>query len=294
MSADMLDGSGATRLVKARHGYMMYNANDTGIGRTIGYYGEYFEAEIELLSKVVVPGDVVLDVGANIGTHTLPFARLVGDGGLVVAVEPTRLVYQMLCGNVALNGLENIDCVHAALGSETGVRRVLDFSLREELDYGAVSIEHIPGNVELKIFSLDDFFRYSKLKLIKLDVEGMELAVLQGGAQLLARMRPILYLDNDRLQRSRDLLGFLEQMNYTCYWHFPLQHSPDNFFQKEYPLDPCGFVDLGATLSGRGFSVNILAIPTEFNADIRTFHKVLNVDEHPFRRECNARFLTPA
>lgn len=60
---------------KCRHGTFLFNRNDTFVGRSLELYGEWCEAEIELLAQVVKPGDVVLDVGANIGTHAVPFCQ---------------------------------------------------------------------------------------------------------------------------------------------------------------------------------------------------------------------------
>ena len=96
----------ATKL--CRHGTFLFNRNDTFVGRSLELYGEWCEAEIELLAQVVKAGDVVLDVGANIGTHAVSFARMVTDSGMVVAFEPQRLVFQNLCANLALNSLRNV------------------------------------------------------------------------------------------------------------------------------------------------------------------------------------------
>lgn len=88
---DLLGDAGSNRLVRARHGFMLYSRFDTVVGRSIEYYGEYFESE------------VVIDVGANIGAHTLALARIVGPTGRVLAFEPVRTIHQVLCANMALN-----------------------------------------------------------------------------------------------------------------------------------------------------------------------------------------------
>ena len=123
---------------KCRHGLMMYNVNDSFIGRSLDLYGEWCEAEAEILGQVVKAGDVALDVGANIGTHTVFLAKAVGDKGLVAAFEPQRLVFQTLCGNVALNGLTNVTCMLAAVGKERGQVRIPTLDPRAALNFGAV------------------------------------------------------------------------------------------------------------------------------------------------------------
>ena len=76
---------------------MLYNVNDDYIGRSLDIYGEFSEGEIEAFSLLVHPGDIVLDVGANIGSHTIWFAQAVGPTGGVMAFEPQRLLFQTLC-----------------------------------------------------------------------------------------------------------------------------------------------------------------------------------------------------
>src|SRR4030081_2137189 len=67
---------GQNRVIRARYGYMLYNKNDTVVGPAIEAYGEYLEAEVAIFRQALRPGDVAVDVGANIGAHTLAMARL--------------------------------------------------------------------------------------------------------------------------------------------------------------------------------------------------------------------------
>ena len=108
------------RLKRCRHGHFLYNVNDLYIGKSLDLYGEFSELELHLLGQWIRPGDVVLDVGANVGTHCVFFARQVGPAGRVLAFEPQRLTFQMLCANIALNDLTNVDCRQAAVGRTPG------------------------------------------------------------------------------------------------------------------------------------------------------------------------------
>jgi FkbM family methyltransferase len=107
-------------LTQTRYGTLIYNRFDTFAGRSIELYGEYAEREIGVLDQTVSAGMVVLDVGAQIGTHTLFLARKVGPAGRVLAFEPRRLIFQTLCGNMAINSLNNVHCWNAAVGAQSG------------------------------------------------------------------------------------------------------------------------------------------------------------------------------
>ena len=84
------------------------NPNDIFIGKSLEVYGEWSHGEVNLLSKLLRPDDNVIEIGSNIGAHTLFIARDICSSGIVYAFEPRRLLFQMLCANVALNGLTNV------------------------------------------------------------------------------------------------------------------------------------------------------------------------------------------
>ena len=111
---------GNLRLKACKHGPMMFFANDTHIGRSLDLYGELSEPEIELFGQYLRPGMVAVDAGANIGTHTVCFARAVGPTGRVFAFEPQRVLHQILCGNLALNLCRTVVAEHKALGARSG------------------------------------------------------------------------------------------------------------------------------------------------------------------------------
>ena len=105
------------KIVACRHGSFVINVNDSWIGRSLDVYGEWAEEEIALLSDFVKEGDVVADVGANIGTFAVPLARLVGASGKVVAFEPQRIISQLLSANLVLNEITNVGVYNAGVGN---------------------------------------------------------------------------------------------------------------------------------------------------------------------------------
>jgi tRNA A58 N-methylase Trm61 len=90
------------RLAQTRDGKMLYNPRDVCIGASIERYGEFSYLEAALLVQLCSPGDTVIDVGANIGTHTVALSKRVGPQGFVYAFEPQQAVFQVLCANMAL------------------------------------------------------------------------------------------------------------------------------------------------------------------------------------------------
>jgi hypothetical protein len=108
--------NGQFRLSKCRHGLMLYNLNDIYIGTTLDLYGEFSEGELDLFRQIVRPGMTVVEVGANIGAHTVSIAQCLGGNGRLLAFEPQLAIFQMLCANMALNELEPVEPHWAAVG----------------------------------------------------------------------------------------------------------------------------------------------------------------------------------
>jgi FkbM family methyltransferase len=213
---------------KCRHGTMMYNVNDAFIGRSLDLYGEWCDDEVFLLDQMLRPGDTVVDVGANIGTHTVFFAGKVTSQGLVIAFEPQRLVYQTLCGNVALNGLTNVMCMMAAVGEAHGQLTFPTLDPRVTLNFGAVRAVDGPGEL-VDVVAIDELGLQS-CALIKIDVEGMETKVIAGARETIARCRPVLFLENDTVERSRELLESVFALDYKAYWQIASFYNRANFF----------------------------------------------------------------
>ncbi len=214
---------------KCRHGNMMYNVNDAFIGRSLDLYGEWCDDELFVLGQVLSPGDVVLDVGANIGTHTVFFANKVTRKGLVIAFEPQRLVFQTLCGNVALNGLTNVTCLMAAVGDRRGQLLFPAVDPERTFNFGAVTPSSNGTGEAVDVLPIDEL-ELPRCALIKVDVEGMESSVLAGAKETIARCRPALFLENDTIERSRQVLEAVDGIGYKAFWQIAGYYNPSNFF----------------------------------------------------------------
>ena len=162
-------------------------------------------------------------------THAIFFAKKVTETGVVVAFEPQRLVFQTLCGNVALNGLTNVTCFCAAVGEK---REQLKFPMvnpRQAFNFGAVTPSGDGMGEVVDVVPIDEL-GLRRCTLIKVDVEGMEAKVIAGAKETIARCRPALFLENDTVERSRELLEAVDAIGYKAFWQVADYYNPKNFF----------------------------------------------------------------
>lgn len=256
---------GFNRLVTGRHGQLLYNRHDMFVGRSLNLYGEYSEAEYHLLSLVVSPGDIVVEVGANIGSLTVPLARKVGNTGGVYAFEPQRLAFQTLCANVALNSLINVWGYNVACGETAGSVRVPLINPSVEHNFGDVSVANQQQGEFTARIPLDEF-GIARCRLLKVDVEGMELQVLRGARKLIAVNQPAIYVENDRPELSDPLVRFIQDLDYVLYWHYPPLFNPDNFLKNP------------TNVFGGLVSLNMLCLPKSASLHIEGLQPVKRVE----------------
>jgi FkbM family methyltransferase len=244
-----------------RHGLLLYNIHDIYIGKSLDLYGEWSEGEVELLRMVLRPGMVVVEVGANIGAHTVFLAEAVGPSGQVWAVEPQRVVYQTLCANLALNSMTNVHALQAAAGSAPGEVIVPPLDYRQENNFGGLGLGTYKDGERVPVATLDAL-SLGRCGLVKIDVEGMEQAVLEGARALIARCRPALYVENDRPDKSAALVRTIDGMGYSMFWHRPPLYNPKNFFGCQNNAFP-GII-----------SINMLCVPKDRNYQVNGLEAV--------------------
>lgn len=239
------------RLTEAKHGRFLVLDNDRYIGRLLLRDGEYSEGEVELFSQVLGRADTVVEAGANIGAHTVPLAKMAAN---VVAFEPQRHVYHLLCGNLALNGLLNVQAYPAGLGAEGGFRYPPMLDYDGEFNFGGVPLRmewnggYDPAPA-VPLYTVDQL-NLPALRLLKADVEGMEIDVVRGASETIRRCRPYLYLE-DTEEGNRPLYDLVESFRYRVKQH----HLP--LVQADDPLNPFpGYMVV---------SKNIFCVPAELD-----------------------------
>ncbi|HUA74451.1 MAG TPA: FkbM family methyltransferase [Solirubrobacteraceae bacterium] len=153
----------------------------------------------DLFAAHVPPGGVVWDVGANIGFYSLIAARLVGEGGKVIAFEPLPDNQRAVLRNVELNGLGNVELVALALSDSEGEAEleIHDSPTWAKLDTsGDTAFKRdtaASGSVRVEVSTLDaQLARLPAPQLVKMDIEGAEVAALRGASKLLGECRPAL------------------------------------------------------------------------------------------------------
>ena len=317
------------RLGLLRHGPLLFNVQDFPAGISLDLQGEWEESVVRLLASALRPGDLVVDVGAHLGSFTVPLAKKVGRGR-VLSLEPQQDLFQALNANLALNGLFNVQALRAAAshrapppkhGFPVWAPRAVVFGAAQAGNYRSIPVRDPSGgassnfgsfslldgdggsggarsdgvggiDVELAgamedamgevggeaprssneveggrmttfpIISLDEVRLLQERcpALVKVDVEGMEASVLWGARRTIDRCRPVLYVENQCLNTTTDLVTTLSGGgggggggglgSYRCFWDPAPYFAPDNYLGLKEP---------GAV--GGGMSLNMICLP---------------------------------
>lgn len=182
-----------------------------------------------IIMKEVSPGDVVFDIGANVGYYAVPFALSIGPNGRLFAFEPNPRIAERLSAHLELNGLMNVTVVPTALGSQN---TEMELFVPPNDDPGSATLiqdwrkETAVEKHKVSVIRLDDYVvdqDIDRVDLIKLDVEGFELDVLSGAEHILRHHRPRVMVEawGDSLAGSNrtidDLMCHIKSFKYDLY-----------------------------------------------------------------------------
>lgn len=244
-------------LVQTRDGVMLAPKFDLYVGRSLVAYGDYSLDERQLLQSLVKPGDTVCQVGANIGSLTIPLARAVGPDGRVLAMEPQRVLHQTLVANLALGNHWNVEALRVAAGRTSGTAAMPAVDYTRPGNFGGLALSHEPTEQTVPVVTIDQALAgLTSLSLLHIDAEGAELDVLAGATSTIRRFRPLIYLEVDRPAIQHGLPSVLEQHDYHAYVHCPPLYSSANWKGNTHNA----FVDELGVLT---VSINALCIPAE-------------------------------
>jgi FkbM family methyltransferase len=199
-----------------------FPARDTAVGASLRDYGEFARPELDfLLEHADAPAGTFVDVGAHLGTVSLPFAKA-RPGWRVISIEAAHTLADLLVEAAAENGIANVEVLSVAAGEADGVAEFPAVDLGGVGNFGSIGFANpFPKKRQVGIRPLDDIAP-DDTRLIKVDVEGYEEQVLRGAARLLQQVRPIWLLEAHRRQveQTRTVAGQLAAHGYSLFWFF--------------------------------------------------------------------------
>lgn len=211
-------------LVASNHGTLIVNRNDFhmidaqrgyGVGYQILNTGSFDPAEVGFVMALLSArragfgnGVMAVDCGANIGVHTVEWAKHMHGWGNVIAFEAQERIYYALAGNIAINNCLNATAFCAAVGSSSGQLRVpvpdyvvpgsfgsLELRQRDKTEFIGQPIDYSEASMQTVDQKTIDSFALERLDLVKIDVEGMELDVLEGAMATIRRCAPVMVIE---------------------------------------------------------------------------------------------------
>lgn len=214
------------RLIEGDVGTFLAFRADTGIAEALSLHGVWGTDELSVFAKYLMPGMNVIDVGANIGHHSVALARFVTPGGRVLCIEPQQELNHLLQANLTINGITCASVVNFVVGSSAGISRLSPIDYEKAGNFGALDVaSDEPSGESVTMTTLDalvaDHFVDKRIHFIKIDTQSFELFVLQGAKDLLLRDSPLIYLEISPYWMKRrgydyqEIYLFLEEHNYN-------------------------------------------------------------------------------
>tara|TARA_B100000925_G_scaffold259928_1_gene215761 strand:+ start:75 stop:905 length:831 start_codon:yes stop_codon:yes gene_type:complete len=267
---------------KFKHGVFSYYSNDQYIGKSLSEYGEWSEAELILLKQLLADSENLIEVGSNIGTHTIPLAKQVSNGGIVYAIEPQYQNHKLLIDNINNNELKNVKVLKIAISSKEGEAYMNTFDENITSNYGDSKIfsSNFKNAESVTVKTLDQLFydnikERKSIKLIKCDAQGQELNIILGSKKIIDQYKPYLYLENDDIHTSKALIELIKNMGYLLFWHLPPLYNPENFLKNTKNIFP------------KIISCNMLCIHCSTKIKLNEIWKKFEItdsDYHPYKK----------
>ncbi|HMG78755.1 MAG TPA: FkbM family methyltransferase [Xanthobacteraceae bacterium] len=180
-----------------------------GVGLQLLESAHYDPDEVNLLLRALDlrrqcygDGVVAIDCGANVGVHTIEWAKHMTAWGAVLAIEAQERIYYALAGNIAINNCFNARAIHAAVSERAGTEFI-----GQAIDYSESKM------VEVPTVSLDSL-NLARIDLIKIDIEGMEMDALAGAVHCIGNLHPILLIETIKSDKSA-IAAWLDKLGYT-------------------------------------------------------------------------------
>lgn len=170
--------------------------------------------------------------------------------------------------------MTNVFAYQKAVGEAPGYIKVPVLDYHQEVNWGGLELGGWEQGAEVEQITVDSL-SLTACHFIKVDVEGMELSVLKGAAQTIRRFEPLLYVENDRADKSPALIEYLDELGYDLYWHKPPLYSGNYFFSnKEDVFCQKRLDENGREVFLNVVSVNMFCLPRSRQINTQGFEKV--------------------
>jgi FkbM family methyltransferase len=261
------------RCLPSRYGRIYTPVGDTVIGLSLSKYGEWAEHEIALLSSLLKDGPAILDVGANIGTHSLAFAARFPSSP-VLSFEPQPLAHALLAASALLNGYDNIRPHQLGCAEQTRIIEIHSDYEAIGWNIGALDLKaaEVASGTPILLTPLDKMVTDLDVQLIKIDVEGAESEVLRGAHETLKRCRPVVFFELLRIEALAECKAAFDGLDYVLFWAETSAFNVENYRgDLENIWSRC--------------EIGVLALPIERASKV-TLTAITSQDvELPFRRD---------
>lgn len=203
----------------------LFPETDTTVGRCLRNFGEFAKVESDLMAdyvRLAKPG-MIIDVGANIGSISLPVAKQFPEQAFL-AIEGHMGLAQILSTNAFGNKLYNVQVLHAAAGAEGGLVSFPSVRLSTVGNFGTLSIDQVALGMRhsrTRMLTLDEVAA-TETRFVKIDVEGYEPEVLKGAKRILNEVRPVWLIEAARSYEApaRATIATMLAADYDVYWFY--------------------------------------------------------------------------
>jgi FkbM family methyltransferase len=219
-----------------RHDYRMVGNTGFGVGHQLLNTSSFDQPEVDVVLSLLSQrrkhfGDsvIAIDCGANIGVHTVEWARHMHGWGQIIAIEAQERIYYALAGNISINNCFNAKAIWAAVGGDVGTIDVpvpdyfqpssfgsLELRKRSNTEYIGQDIHYDEAHALRTRLVTIDSLEMPRIDLMKIDIEGMEMEALLGAEQSLAHCKPQLLIEKIKSNES-DMTDFLNKMGYVLF-----------------------------------------------------------------------------
>jgi FkbM family methyltransferase len=228
-----------------RYGLICAFHADTVIGRSLRVYGEWAQNEIDFLCSLISHGDVVLDCGSFIGTHSVPFMKAVGPSGLLIAIEASQIAFLISLFNIMLN-TDNpaLFLINAYASKFCGQAVAPSYPAEAECNPGAMTYNSLDQDLttdelstqsSVATLAIDALF-LERLDVVKLDVEGAEISVLKGMEGTIKKFRPTIWAEVLHLSSLLELIEWSRAFQYHAYGYVIDAYNPDNYNGLDFDI----------------------------------------------------------